>query len=58
MEIIFNYTKSTIEAMEPRREPEIDWDRRYCGPVFSCAWRKLARADWGRDNDRWVSYKI
>ncbi len=53
-----NYTKSTDEAIEARREPEADWDRRYCGPVFSWARRKLPRADWGRDNDRFVSYKI
>jgi hypothetical protein len=26
--------------------------------VFSWARRKLPRADWGRDNDRFVSYKI
>ncbi len=54
----FNSTKSTDEAMEARREPETDWDWRYCDPVFSCARRKLPWADWGRDNDLWVSYKI
>ena len=47
-----NITKSTDEAMEARREPEADCDRKYCGPVFSCAERKLPRADCGRDTDR------
>ncbi len=56
--ICLNYTISTDEAIEARRETEADWVRRYCGPVFSWARRKLPRADWGRDNDRFVSYKI